>query len=190
VHQPSGRRLSASVLSDTQIEANVSPQAGGLPLTVRIPNAAGIVTPSAFMVFGSAFSYAPATVPHAGAKNVYLHDPVRKAVFALSRTGNALVRYQFDTGSNGWVVTSMPSNLPTNMAFAPDGSRLWLVNGNSLVSEVDPVKTGGLPITTDASLCTPGSNDCFYGNQFLLPSVDSKTLFWIGNQNMQVFSIP
>jgi hypothetical protein len=26
-------------------------------------------------------------------------------------------------------------------------------------------------------------------NQYLLPTQDSKTLFWIGNQNMQVFSI-
>ncbi|HVQ01941.1 MAG TPA: hypothetical protein VMT14_00385, partial [Burkholderiaceae bacterium] len=51
-------------------------------------------------------------------------------------------------------------------------------------------KIGSLPITTDASICNQNFDDCHYGNQYLLPSVDSKTLFWIGNQNMQVFSIP
>jgi hypothetical protein len=375
--------LSASVLSDAQIVANVSAQAGALPYTVRVPNAAGIVSRSAFMVFSSPFSYAPATVPHAGAKNIYLHDPVRRAVFALSRSGNALVRYKFDTVSGTWGVTSVPYNAPVNMALAPDGMTLWVTDTSYRVADVDPdtmavriyyggnagfssnvggvlpissdgrmwlpglnahfdvvkreivmrntnvpfnlefgslhgsldgglvligpsflftplprfwtydpvngqitnpmgdanlgyeprmsldgsrtlvegsgklfdgnfallgqlptlpdneshflmtltpdgskilvlhkvytnssqstlvsqsidiysttayapastdfAKLGSLPIGTDASICSTNSNDCLYGNQYLLPSVDSKTLFWIGNQNMQVFSIP
>jgi hypothetical protein len=384
VLQLSGMNVqSASVLSDTEMVATVSAQAGNLPLTVRIPNAANIVTPAAFMVFSSPFSYAPAAVPHTGGKNIYLHDPVRRAVFALSRAGNALVRYQFDTVSGNWVVTSMPYNSPVNMALAPDGITLWVTDTSFRVADVNPdtlsvrnyyggnfgfspniggvlpissdgrmwlpglnahfdvvkrqvvlrntnvpfdlefgslhgaldgslvligpsfgftplprfwtydpvngqitnpmgatnlgfeprmsldgsrtlvegsgqlydrnfallgqlptppdteshflmtltpdgskilvlhkvydtasqfnlvsqsidiystssfapgttdfAKIGSLPISTDASLCTSSSNDCFYGNQYLLPSVDSKTLFWIGNQNMQVFSIP
>jgi hypothetical protein len=54
----------------------------------------------------------------------------------------------------------------------------------------DFVKIGSIPISVDASICNSSSDNCFYGNQYLLPSVDSKTVFWIGNQNMQVFGIP
>lgn len=380
--QPSGMNiLSANVLSDTQMALTVSMAAGGVPFTVGIANAAGISTPSAQLWFSTPFSYTPATVPHAGARNIYLHDPVRHAVFALSRTGDTLVRYRLV--GNTWTVTSMPHSGPLNMALAPDGSRIWMTDQTSRLVEVDPdtmtvvnlyvanfgiiqnlggvlpvssdgrlwlpgsanyfdlltrtfgtlnaslpfniefgayhgsldgslvlispsyqfsprppywayepvngllsnpmgntelgyeprisldgsrtlveytgrlynrafsllgqlpvppatdsyslmtltpdgskilvlrktyttssqvvlasqaidvystsafapgttdfAKTGSIAITTDASFCNSNSNDCYYGNQYLLPTQDSKTVFWIGNQNMQAFSVP
>ena len=113
------------------------------------------------------------------------------------------------------IVQRVPEPAPTEshflMTLTPDGSRILVLrktynntSHTTLVSQAidvysatalvsgttDFVKTGSLPITTDASVCTSGSDDCYYGNQYLLPSVDSNTLFWIGNQNMQVFSIP
>jgi len=51
-------------------------------------------------------------------------------------------------------------------------------------------KIGSIPLTTDASFCNSNSDDCFYGNQYLLPTQDGKAVFWIGNQNLQVFNIP
>jgi hypothetical protein len=381
--QLSGLNVTAvQVLSDTQLALDATPQSAG-PFAIGVSNTSGLSTPQAQLAFSAAGAYAPATVPHPGAKNVYLHDPVRRAVFALDRTGQQIWRYQFN-GTN-WSVSSIFWAGVRNMALAPDGSRLWLTDSVNRVVEldfdlfavrntydanffieaniggvlpissdgrlwlpgsgryfdlltrtfgqVDPnqplnltyyyfhgtldgsrvlispgftsqpfppwgvyeavngqvstpmgstnlwyeprmsldgsrtlqefegllydrnfvllgqlpvpglaeshvlrtltpdgskilvlrqtftnanrtvldsqaidiysttqlvpgtgdfVKTGTLPITTDASFCNPSgsSNDCFYGSQYLLPSVDSKTLFWIGNQNMQVFSIP
>lgn len=373
---------SVSALSDDLMELEVTTPAGAGHYTIGITHTSGIQTPSALLAVTTPFAYAPATVAHAGPKNIYLHDPMRRAVFALSRTGNVLVRYRFDAGSNNWGVTSMPHAGPLNMALAPDGSRIWLTDNSNRVVEVDPdtmtvpnmyiapfgitqnlggtlpvsadgrlwlpggaryfdlrtrtfevfndiappnveygsyhgtldgtlviispswtftplppyavydtasgqvsspmgnlelgyeprlaidgsltlheftgqlfnrqfallgqvpqpadvdshalmtltpdgskilvlrntyshpshftlvsqaidiystgtfapgttnfAKTGSLPIATNASDCS-GGNDCFYGNQYLLPTQDSKTLFWIGNQNLQVFSIP
>jgi len=370
----------ASVLSDTQLLLFVTAQSQG-PFTIGVPNVGGVNTPSALLWFSAPYTYAPATVPHTGAKNIYLHDPVRHAVFALSRSANALVRYQVD-GNGVWSVATLPIAGALNMAMAPDGSRIWVTDQSHRVIEVDPdnqmaqlnsyvapnfailqniggvlpissdgrlwlpgsahyfdlltrsfgavdtstvpfnfefgayhgtldgtlvlispsfqftptppwgayqslneavyslasstnlgyeprlslygsrvleefsgrlysgptsfapgdmlptppdtdsyflvtltpdgnkilvlrktytsasqttlasqaidvystspliTKIGSIPLTTDASFCTSNSDDCFYGNQYLLPTQDSKAVFWIGNQNLQVFNIP
>jgi hypothetical protein len=372
---------SIEVLSDTQLALTTAPQAAN-SYSISVNNASGIYAPNTSVTLAAQTSYPPGVVPHGGAKNIYVHDPVRRAVYALSRSGNALVRYRFDVNSNSWAVTSMPHGNPLNMALSPDGNRIWITDTNNNVVEVlpdtmsvfrtytapfgisqnlggalpmssdgrlwlpgsahyfdtltrtfgtfstnqtqiefgtyhgtldgsmvmispsflfsprapywiyEPVSgnlgnpmgttelgyeprfnldgsrtldeftgqlynrafallgqipapaavdshvlmtltpdgnkilvlrktytdankntlasqaidiytTGGfsagttnflklfsLPITTDASICDLNANPCFYGNQYLLPTQDSKTLFWIGNQNMQVFSIP
>jgi hypothetical protein len=50
------------------------------------------------------------------------------------------------------------------------------------------LKTASVPLGSDVSLCTAGSSDCYL--QYLLPSADSKAVFWIGNSAMQVIPLP
>lgn len=166
---------SIDVLSDTQLAVNAT-AAGPGPFTLGVDNAAGISTPAALVAFSAPFAYAPATVPHVGGKNVYLHDPVRRAVFALSRSRNELLRFQL--ANNAWTVTTMPYAGPLNMALSPDGSRLWITDTSNSVSEVSADSMtlirshvspfvitqnigGVLPISSDGRLWLPGGGRYF-----------------------------
>lgn len=127
------------VVSDTQISFNATaPSAGSY--FVGIQNAAGMATTRASLEVAAPHIYASAVVPHAFAKEVYVHDSVRKAVFALSRTNNALYKYSLVSGA--WSVSALAINQPLDMALSPDGRALWITaltsgSGGRLV-EVDP----------------------------------------------------
>jgi hypothetical protein len=166
---------SIDVLSDTQLALNATAASPG-PFTVGVDNVAGIDTPAAQVAFSAPFAYARATVQHTGGKNIYLHDPVRRAVFALSESRNELVRFQFV--NNVWVVTSMPYVGPLNMALSPDGSRIWITDTSNRVAEVSPDsmavinyyvsgasiqhnRGGVLPISSDGRLWLPGGGRYF-----------------------------
>lgn len=98
-------------------------------------------------------------------------------LMTLTPDGNKiLVLRRIYTTSSKVVLDSQVIDVYSTNAFEP--------------TTVNFAKTGSIPLATPASVCNQNFDDCFYGNQYLLPSVDSKTLFWIGNQNMQVLIIP
>jgi hypothetical protein len=162
------------VVTDKQIVFDTTPASSGT-FNIGIANALNISVPTAALVVTAPVTYTATTVPHAGPKDIYIHDPVRHAVFALSRTNNALYRYMLTGGT--WAVTAMPLASPLDMGLTPDGRRLWITNLNQQLVEVDPDNLtvlftyangaisqslgSALPITSDGRLWIPGSAQYF-----------------------------
>ncbi len=165
------------VVSDTQISFNATPSSGG-SYRVGIQNAAGMATTRASLEVAASHTYTSAIVPHAFAKEVYVHDSVRKAVFALSRNNNALYKYSLVGGS--WSVSALAISQPLDMALAPDGRSLWIAGQSSgtggRLIEVDPDA-----MTIRATLIDPG-HDMTQGIAANLPITSNNRLWLIGGR--------
>jgi hypothetical protein len=85
-----------------------------------------------------------------------------------------LVLHKTFTGSGHGTLASMALDVYSASAFAAGTTNF--------------LKTASVPLGSDVSLCTAGSSDCYL--QYLLPSADSKAVFWIGNSAMQVIPLP
>ena len=114
----------------------------------------------------------PTVAPHAGAADF---NPFHG--LAVGGDGNKiLVLRKTYTSASQTTLDNQAIDVYSTTTFAP--------------GTTDFVKIGSIPLTTDASFCNANFDDCFYGNQYLLPTQDSRAVFWIGNQNLQVFNIP
>jgi hypothetical protein len=136
----------------------------------------------------------------------------------ISRDGSRILKeYTGELYDRSFALLGQLPTPPVNdewalTALTPDGNRVLVLHktftgashGTLASIAVDVYSTSGfvagttnfakiatIPVSSDASYCNPaGSTDCYYGNQYLLPSGDSKVVFWIGNLNMQVIPLP
>jgi hypothetical protein len=158
------------VQSDTQIVLTAKPASAGT-FALKLSNHLSIATTEAALNVAPATLYQASSVAHDADKTTFAHDPLRKAVFGLSRFADALYRYQYSSG--GWSVKAVAIKAPLDVALAPDGSRLFVTTANEL-KELDPVTLalkatypvasgiqqtarGSLPISVDGKLWLPGS---------------------------------
>jgi hypothetical protein len=156
------------VLSDRQVEMEVTPAAAGT-YTLTLGPGAGVK-----IQVTAADPYAAASWAHPGDDflSFYVHDPVRKAVFASTNwLGSAVYKFQYRDGN--WFSEALPVSKPINLGLTPDGSRLVVATDGAL-KIIDPdtfrivdslpislgVQQGGggpLAVTADNRMWLPGS---------------------------------
>jgi hypothetical protein len=122
------------VMSDTQVSVNVRPPGAGT-YAMKLPNASASPSGQTVLKVAAFNTYAAGFVAHTGDVDVFVHDPVRQAVFALSQFKDVLYRYQNTNGS--WSVSAMALQGGQGMALAPDGSRLLVTTAKAML-QVDP----------------------------------------------------
>jgi len=113
----------------------VTPGSAGT-FSIGVANALGLQTTKGLLSVAAADPYVPSQAMHSGNIDTWLHDPVRQAIFALDRQGNAFYKYQYD-GRGGWNVSAVAVQTPLDIGLSPDGARLFITTGGAL-REYDP----------------------------------------------------
>lgn len=192
--------------SDTQFSFDwTPPAAGSYELTLSPPGSGDAFRTQVHVAAAEVFQVG--AVEHSGDPYVtlQLEDPMRRAVYALSKVGNAVYKYQQLGGV--WTVKTLSLPQPVSMGVAADGSHLYVVTlpfwappslkridpdsfqvlgAIDLPSELEAGNISPLPSTPDGRLWLPGGS---YRSALSYLDLNDRTVKSLpGNPQMQLRS--